>query len=88
MTDAENSHWTMHVTFNVVESLNYYGIAQYKYTLKHAHAHRVCISVTMTTVNRHGGQYACAQPNVGVSSAVFRSGLSCVQWRKVPRYVF
>ena len=24
---------------------------------------------------------ACAQPNVGLSSAVFRSGVSCVQWQ-------
>ena len=39
-----------------------------------AHAHRIC----------HGGfsaKYACAQPNVGVSSAVFRSGVSSVQWQ-------
>ena len=41
----------------------------------------------------HGGfsaKYACAQLNVGVSSAVFRSGVSSVQWqleqKKVPCY--
>ena len=30
---------------------------------------------------RFSAKYACAQPNVGVSSAVFRSGVSSVQWQ-------
>ena len=39
-----------------------------------AHVHKLC----------HGGfsaKYACTQPNVGVSSAVFRSGVFSVKWQ-------
>ena len=74
-------------TFNVKTQLHVY-IRAYQHTTRVSS--KTCACVQGLYISNHdysqpswwvSAQYACAQPNVGVSSAVVRSGVSRVQWQ-------